>query len=98
MLRIAEDFSCCSRFHNFAFLHNDNPITHTCYYTKVMGNEHDGSSKLLLHIFHNVQDLCLNRYVECSCRLIRNQKGWTACQGNSDHCTLTHTTGKLVRI
>ena len=52
----------------------------------------------LLKFLHQFQNLCLNGYVKGSCRFICDQKFRMTDQTHSDHDTLTHTTGKFVRI
>ncbi|MMZ66971.1 hypothetical protein D1872_295100 [compost metagenome] len=98
MLRIAENFIGCTCFDNLAFFHDHDTVTHTCYDAKVMRNQHDGSAELLLHVFHNIQNLSLDRYVKRCSWFVRDQQGWAASQGNGDHYTLTHTAGKFMWI
>ena len=63
-----------------------------------MGDKQVGQIFLLLHIFHKIQHLRTDRYVQCGNCLIANDKlgisSQTACNADS----LALTAGKLVRI
>ena len=45
-----------------------------------------------------MKDLCLDRYIQCGCRFIRNQQFRTAGKGDCNNNSLLHSTGKLMRI
>ena len=51
-----------------------------------------------LDLLDQLQDLRLNRHIECGRRLIADQQVWITGQRDRDHDTLPHTTGELVRI
>ena len=53
---------------------------------------------LFLKFFHQLQDLCLNGYIQSGCRLIGDQKLRMTDQTHGDHNPLTHTAGKLMRV
>ena len=63
-----------------------------------MGDENNTHMGLFLQIFHQFQNLCLDRNVQCGSWLIGNQKLRMADQTHGDHNTLAHTTGELMRI
>jgi hypothetical protein len=45
-----------------------------------------------------IEDLALDRDVERSRRLVGNQEVWLAGQCHRNHHTLSHATGKLMRV
>ncbi|MNR02420.1 hypothetical protein D3C85_1182700 [compost metagenome] len=98
MLRILKDFPSGTRFHHFTSIHDDDPVTHAGNHAEIMCNQNDGGPQFLLHILHNFHDLRLNRYIKRCCRLICNQQGRAAGQGNGDHYTLAHPAGEFVGI
>ena len=63
-----------------------------------MGNDDNGCFDLFLKIAHQIQDLCLDRYIKGCGRLICDQHLGITCQCNGDDNSLSHTTGQLVWI
>ncbi|MNW59658.1 hypothetical protein D3C74_375880 [compost metagenome] len=51
-----------------------------------MGDEHVGQTILLLQILHQIEHLCLNRYIQRGDRLIADDELWIQRQraGNAD--------------
>ncbi|MNI72743.1 hypothetical protein D3C73_1287020 [compost metagenome] len=98
MLRVLEDFPSRSGLDHFTRVHDDDAVAHAGNNAKVMGDQNDRCAELFLHIFHYFHDLCLNRNVERSGRLVRNQQSRTAGQRDRNHYTLPHTAGELMGI
>ena len=98
MLRIVEDILCSTVFHDPAGIHNCDPLAHAGNHAKVMGDHDDRHAKLVLQFHHQLQDLCLYGHIKCCCRLICDQELWFAGKCHSDHDSLSHTTGQLMRI
>ena len=63
-----------------------------------MGDEDDGRSEPLLHMFHDIQDLLLDRDIQGCRRLVGNQEGRSAGKGDGDHHALAHPSGELMGI
>ena len=63
-----------------------------------MGDEDDGGSEFILTVFDKVQDLLLDGDVEGRCRLISDEHFGTSDESHSDHDSLSHSAGKLVRV
>ena len=63
-----------------------------------MGNQHNGCSHFFPELTHQLQDLCLDGYVQGCGRLICNKKSWLAGYCHGDHHSLAHTARKLMRI
>ena len=57
-----------------------------------------GGVELFLQIDQQIQDLRLNCNVKSCGRLISNDQSWITSKTDCDTYTLTHTTGKLMRI
>ena len=98
MHRILENIQYFSFFHNISGIHNNHVICHLCNDAQVMRDQHDGHIHFLFQLAHLIQNLCLNRYIQRSRRLICDQQLRITYQSHCNHDTLTHTTGKLVRI
>ncbi|MNN72835.1 hypothetical protein D3C81_1889050 [compost metagenome] len=98
MLWIFKDFPSSPLFHNFTSIHYNDPVAHAGNHAKIMCDQYDGGPKFLLHLFHNIHDLCLNSHIKCCCRLICYKQRRAACKCNSYHHTLTHTAGEFVGI
>ena len=81
-----------------AAVHNNDLITHLCHDTEIMGDEKDRGSDFFFQLVHQVEDLCLNRYIQSCSRLIGNQDFRVAHQSHGDHDTLALSAGKLERI
>ena len=45
-----------------------------------------------------IHDLCLHRYIQCRCRLIRDQKLRITGKCHCDNGSLPHSTGQRMRI
>ncbi|MNE83999.1 hypothetical protein D3C80_1808640 [compost metagenome] len=52
----------------------------------------------MLHLFHNIHDLCLNSHIKRCCRLICDKQSRAAGECNSYHYTLAHSAGEFVGI
>ena len=63
-----------------------------------MRDQQNGNSFFLLDLLDQLQDLCLDRYIQSSCRFICNQKLWITGKSHSDHNSLPHSSGKLMWI
>jgi hypothetical protein len=98
MCRLIEQYIYRCFLYDLACVHNDNSRTHLRNDTEIMGDQKDTHSFFFLDLFHKLQDLCLDRNVQCSRRLVRDQKLWITAHCHRDHNTLAHTTGKLMRI
>ena len=98
MLRMVEDLVTGTGLHDTTGIHDCNTVTHARHDTQVMGDHDDRHTQLVLQLHHQFQDLRLNRNVQCGSRLIGDQKLRFTCQRNSDHDTLSHTTGQFMGI
>ena len=63
-----------------------------------MGDEQHGRVEFFLQTADHLKDLCLNRYIQSCCGLVRNQQLRVAGQRNGDYDPLLHTAGKLMGI
>ena len=63
-----------------------------------MSDQHNGRIDLILQVTHQIQDLRLNGNVKSCGRLISNDQSWITSKTDCDTYTVTHTTGKLMRI
>ena len=98
MARIVEQLFYVCKLDDLSCVQNGNTVCDIRYDTKVVGNKHDGVVVLFLKILDQLQDLCLNRNVQRSCRLIADQNLRTAGKCNRNNDTLSHTAGILERI
>ena len=93
-----ENIFCRATLHDFSCIHNNNICSKICNNSKIMCNQDNTHRVLFLNLFHHIQNVRLNCYIKCSCRLIGNKKIRIQCHCNSNHNTLAHSTGKLMRI
>jgi len=63
-----------------------------------MGDEDNRHSELFLQVPHQLQHLRLNRHVESSSGLVRDQDAGLAGQRHCNHGTLAHAARHLVRV
>ena len=56
-----------------------------------MCDKNDTHLILLLELLHQLQNLCLDRYIQSCCRLISDQKFWMTNKSHRDHYSLSHT-------
>ncbi|MNE84306.1 hypothetical protein D3C80_1812010 [compost metagenome] len=98
MSRIIENLFSSTHFNNLPGIHNRYTVSHSGNYPKVMGDEDNRCIDLLLQILHQIENLCLNGYVERSCRLVGNQQLRVGRKCHSDYDTLTHPAAELMRI
>ena len=66
--------------------------------THVMCNQDNGLSFIYLKGFEQFHNLCLNGYIQCSCRFIADDQFRITDHGNGNYHTLLHATGELMRI
>ena len=98
MSRARKHLPCRSRFHHAAGVHDHDIVRHFRDDTEVMGNQHDGRIDLVLQAAEQVQNLCLNRHVQCGGRLVGDDQLRRTSQCHCDHDTLPHTAGEFVRV
>ena len=98
MAGIVENILCSSALADSSAVHNNNLIGHLRDNAQIMGNDDDRHAQLLLQFHHQLQDLCLDRNVKCGGGLVRDQDRGLGYQRHSNHDTLAHTAGQLVRI
>ena len=63
-----------------------------------MGNEHHGSAQLGCQSLQVIQNLLLNRHIQCTGGLVRDEQLRASGQTAGDERTLAHTAGELVRV
>ena len=98
MLWIRKKLFYRSLLHDPARVHNNNSAAHFRNYAKVVSNHQDSCVFLFSDVLHQLQDLRLNSNVKSRGGLVGDQKLRLAGHSHSDHNTLAHTAGKLMRI
>ena len=88
MARIVEQLFYVRKLDDLSCVQNGNTVCDIRYDTKVVGNKHDSVVVLILKILDQLQDLCLNRNVQRSCRLIADEDLRTAGKCNRNNDTL----------
>ncbi|MDT4853053.1 hypothetical protein FQZ97_873070 [compost metagenome] len=63
-----------------------------------MGDQHQSCAGFVDQLVHEIENLRLNSYIKCSCRLIGNQQIRLTGNRHGDHHTLALSTRKLMRI
>ena len=98
MSRLIENIIHRPLLYNLTCIHYRYLITDVCNNAKIVRNKNYSHSCFLLKILHQIQDLSLNGNIKCCGRLICDQQLRMTDQSHSNHYTLTHTAGKLMRI
>ncbi len=98
MLGTAENGLGGSGLDDLASQHDQGPVGDFGHNTHVVRDEEDRHAFLFLQSLDQVEDLALDRHVECGGRLVGNQQARAAGQSHRDHHALPHTAGKLVRV
>lgn len=68
--RVAVQLLAGGNLHNFAEVHDDDTVADMLDHRQVMGNEQVGNAQLRLQVLQQVDDLRLNRNVQCRDRLV----------------------------
>ena len=58
-----------------------------------MGDDDDGCTVLFLEAVHQIENLCLDRNIQSSCRFIANKQLGLIQHGHRDHDPLKHASG-----
>ena len=98
MARIIENVFSRTSLADTSAVHNYDLIGHLRDNTQVMRNDNDGHVQFFLKVQHQLQNLCLNRNVQSGRRLICDQDRRLHNESHSNHNTLAHTAGELMRI
>ncbi len=72
--RPAEDIVERAAFHDLAAIHHDDFLGDIGDHPEIVGDQQHGHSELALQLDEQLQDLRLNRYIECGRRLVRDQQ------------------------
>ncbi|CDE00311.1 putative uncharacterized protein [Roseburia sp. CAG:471] len=96
--RIGENCFYISPLYHAATVHNGNIIADLCNNAKIMCNKQDRCTRLFFQLVHQIQYLCLNRYIQCGRRLIRDQDFRLTYKCHGNHDPLSLAAGKLERI
>ena len=97
MRGIGENLLGGALLHHAAGVHDHHVVGHLGDNTQVVGDQHDGGIDLILQAAKQVQDLGLDGHVQSRGGLIGDDQAGIAGQSHSDHDTLAHTAGQLVR-
>ena len=81
-----------------ARIHHDHCIAQLAHHTQIMGDEKHGSVHLPVQVPDQIQNLRLNRHIQCRRGFIGDQDLRLTGQRHGNHHTLTHTSGHLMRI
>jgi hypothetical protein len=79
-------------------VHHQHPMTDLGDDPQVVGDQDDAGPATGLQVAEQVEDLRLDRNVECRCRLVSDQDIRFAGKGHGDHDPLTHPPAELVRV
>ena len=90
MLGIVENVVDAAFFHDLTIAHHDDAITHPRDDAHVVGDEHNAGAGIAFQIIHQVEDLRLNRHIECSRRFVCEQQFRATQHGDGHHHTLAH--------
>ena len=87
-----------AEFHHTAHIHHTHLVCHLGHKAHVVRDQDNGLMVVDLQGLHQLHDLRLDRHIQSSRRLIRDDNVRIADHRNGNHNTLLHAAGKLVRI
>ena len=96
MQRILVDFVAVGNFHDVAQVHHRYPVTYVAHHRQIMSDEEICKVESLLQVFQQIDNLGLNRYVQCGHRLVAHDKRRVNRQGASHADTLALSAAELV--
>ena len=88
----------CAGFHNVAQMHDPDPVGNIFDHGQVMGDKQIRCTQLFLNVFHQIDDLGLDGYIQCRNRLVSNNQLRIHDQSPGYADTLALTAGELVGI
>ena len=91
-------FTTICQFHQITQIHNTDTVGNMLYHREIMSDKQIGQPSLLLQIFKHIDDLRLNRYIQCGNRLITDDEFRIYCQRSGNTNSLTLSAGKLMGI
>ena len=98
MQRPVADRRARTELDDLAQVHHRHPVADVPDHRQLVGDEQVGQVELLLQVFHQVDDLRLDRDVEGADRLVRDHERRVEHQGPCDADALPLATRELVRI
>jgi len=98
VLRVVEELTGVRALDHTARVHNHDLVRYVRDDAEVMRDQDDRRIEVVLQPVDQLDDLGLDRHVEGSGRLVRDQHVRVACQRHRDHRALPHPTGELVRV
>ena len=94
--RFRKQFPRRCEFHQFAQIHDGNPVADVLHHGQVVGNQEVGQPKIILEINHQVEHLRLDGDVEGRYRFVCDNEIRLQGQGPGNAETLALATGELV--
>ncbi len=98
VLRIREQLRAFRRLDNPTQIHDGDAIADVFDHREIVGDEQVGDPELRLQVFEQVDDLCLDGYVERLNRFVANDQPWVERQRAGDAKPLALSARELVRI
>ena len=96
MRRAAIKLACAGVFDDAAKVHNGNPVAHKFHHAQIMRNKHICQVLFLLQIFHQVQDLSLNRNIQRGNRFVAYKRFRIHAHGTRNADSLALAAGEFV--
>ena len=97
-LRAVEHIIGRAVFHNAAAAHHGDIIRQIMHHAEVVRDENHGDSHIFHQIGEQVENLALDRDIECRDRFIRQQQSRARRYGAGNGDALTLAAGKLMRV
>ena len=98
MKRLGENLPRVRALDHLAGVHDRDIVGLLGDHAEIMGDQQQSHADLLLQLFHQIEDLRLNRHVERGGRLIGDQERRIARQRHGDHNPLAHAAAQLMGI
>ena len=98
MLRVQKNLLNRALFNDPSGIHHDDIVRHFRNNTEVVRDKHDAAVDFGAHLTQQVENLRLNRDVQCGCRLVGDNQLGIAGQRHRNHDALPHAARELMRI
>ena len=95
---MVEKVTAMRRLHDPPGVHHVHEVAQTGHHAEVVGDHHHRGAQVVDHLPEQLEHLGLDGHVQCGGRLVADQQGRLAGQGNGDQRPLPHTAGELVRV
>ena len=98
MTGLGKDLVGATGLDDRACVHHVDALAHSGHNSEVVRDQDERGAPVRDELAQEIEDLRLNRHVECGRRLVGDEELGLAGKGHRDHDPLAHAAGELVRV